>query len=439
MEEVPQGTFEDELEWCISQLEIGLLRLNPTQKQVSETQHALLVLRSRKSPFVKKRQMMNQVFGNYRLKMAEERRVQERAASSSTEARIQEGAAQDSGSVSYKKCSKDMPSRSGHWFNTSDNSFCFDFCPGDMDQGKEGRCGDAEREPAEPLKTRDFQDGAQGSIMGSAEEVSGFTFDFQIREEEAFSPQNSEVKGQESGQEISCEPPSTGYSSPEVEGEVKSQSHGDTKAVKNNTESGATAKQSLNPGATAKNPGDAPRKKKKGSQQKSPAGPAGISAPPQEEPQTGADDLQRELDWCVEQLEFGLHRQKSTPKQAEEALRAIKTLRSQKAALVKKRQVMRAMLGDYRRKMEEEKQRQLRQMQTAARSARVSEVAVGARRKSSKVYRQCIQKSRRHMGQSRVTPASSTVSATLAVAPGTSSPEEFVFSSSPQPFCFNFF
>uniref|UniRef100_A0A8C2U644 UPF0488 protein C8orf33 homolog n=1 Tax=Coturnix japonica TaxID=93934 RepID=A0A8C2U644_COTJA len=61
-----------------------------------------------------------------------------------------------------------------------------------------------------------------------------------------------------------------------------------------------------------------------------------------------------EVDWCVEQLEIGLKTQKSTPKQVEEALRAIKTLRSDKAPLVKKRQIMRTIFGDYRKKMEEE-------------------------------------------------------------------------------------
>ncbi len=42
----------------------------------------------------------------------------------------------------------------------------------------------------------------------------------------------------------------------------------------------------------------------------------------------------------------------------EEASRALKTLRSSKAPLAKKRQVMRAMTGDYRKKMEEEKNKQ---------------------------------------------------------------------------------
>lgn len=31
--QAPKPTFQDELEWCITQLETGLLRLNPTPKQ----------------------------------------------------------------------------------------------------------------------------------------------------------------------------------------------------------------------------------------------------------------------------------------------------------------------------------------------------------------------------------------------------------------------
>lgn len=47
----------------------------------------------------------------------------------------------------------------------------------------------------------------------------------------------------------------------------------------------------------------------------------------------------------------------------EEASRALKTLRSSKAPLAKKRQVMRAMSGDYRKKMEEEKHKQFKLIQ----------------------------------------------------------------------------
>ncbi|NXR53859.1 CH033 protein, partial [Hippolais icterina] len=83
------------------------------------------------------------------------------------------------------------------------------------------------------------------------------------------------------------------------------------------------------------------------------------------------EQLWKEVDWCVNQLELGLKTQKPTAKQAEEALRAIRTLRSDKAPLVKKRQLMRAMFGDYRQKMQEELCRELKLMETAAKSARI--------------------------------------------------------------------
>uniref|UniRef100_A0A8C6UHR4 Zgc:112185 n=1 Tax=Neogobius melanostomus TaxID=47308 RepID=A0A8C6UHR4_9GOBI len=78
------------------------------------------------------------------------------------------------------------------------------------------------------------------------------------------------------------------------------------------------------------------------------------------------EQLQRQLDWCIEQLEQGMMSHKATSKQKEEASRALKTLRSSKAPLVKKRQVMRAMAGDYRKKMEEEKSKQLKLIQNGA-------------------------------------------------------------------------
>uniref|UniRef100_A0A8C4ZMQ5 Zgc:112185 n=1 Tax=Gadus morhua TaxID=8049 RepID=A0A8C4ZMQ5_GADMO len=89
---------------------------------------------------------------------------------------------------------------------------------------------------------------------------------------------------------------------------------------------------------------------------------------------TAEQQLQRELDWVMEQLSRGLETQKVTPKQREDASRALKILRSGKAPLAKKRQVMRAMTGDYRRKMEEERQKQLKLIQSAMTSLQVRAV-----------------------------------------------------------------
>lgn len=86
------------------------------------------------------------------------------------------------------------------------------------------------------------------------------------------------------------------------------------------------------------------------------------------------EQLNRQLDWCIEQLEVGMKSQKGTPKQKEEASRALKTLQSSKAPLAKKRQVMRAMTGDYRKKMEEEKSKQYKLIKSEIASSQVKVV-----------------------------------------------------------------
>ncbi|NXO95592.1 CH033 protein, partial [Certhia brachydactyla] len=110
------------------------------------------------------------------------------------------------------------------------------------------------------------------------------------------------------------------------------------------------------------------------------------------------EQLQKEVDWCVNQLELGLKTQKPTPKQAEEALRAIRTLRSDKAPLVKKRQLMRAVFGDYRKKMQEELCRELKLMEAAAKSARIVELKGSAHKKNGQFIRKCLGASRKSQG-----------------------------------------
>lgn len=92
------------------------------------------------------------------------------------------------------------------------------------------------------------------------------------------------------------------------------------------------------------------------------------------------EQLNRQLDWCIEHLEKGMRSQKGTPKQKEEASHALKTLRSSKAPLVKKRQVMRAMTGEYRKKMEEEKNKQFKLIQSELASAQVKVVSDSPKR-----------------------------------------------------------
>ncbi|XP_054455312.1 UPF0488 protein C8orf33 homolog [Anoplopoma fimbria] len=94
------------------------------------------------------------------------------------------------------------------------------------------------------------------------------------------------------------------------------------------------------------------------------------------------EQLNRQLDWCIEQLELGMGSLKSTPKQKEETSRALKTLRSSKAPLAKKRQVMRAMTGDYRKKMDEEKSKQHKLIQSEIASAQVKVVSNSPKKSS---------------------------------------------------------
>ncbi|NXV91947.1 CH033 protein, partial [Calonectris borealis] len=144
--------------------------------------------------------------------------------------------------------------------------------------------------------------------------------------------------------------------------------------------------------------------------------------------QQSDDQLWKEVDWCVEQLELGLKTQKSTPKQVEEALRAIKTLRNDKAPLVKKRQLMRAMFGDYRKKMEEEWCKELKLMEAAVKSARVVEVKGNVRNKNGQFIRKRSGACRKSQG-SAGSPSES---------PRTFNTGLFKFTTSQEKFRFNF-
>uniref|UniRef100_A0A8C7HDM0 Zgc:112185 n=1 Tax=Oncorhynchus kisutch TaxID=8019 RepID=A0A8C7HDM0_ONCKI len=121
----------------------------------------------------------------------------------------------------------------------------------------------------------------------------------------------------------------------------------------------------------------------------------------------------------------------------EEASRALKTLRSSKAPLAKKRQVMRAMSGDYRKKMEEEKHKQFKLIHAAMTSAQVKVVADPA--KKSIFHRKA-------EGRTETLPlklnAKSQQENLQAQTPNTSVLNQenstFVFTPANEEFCFNF-
>jgi Domain of unknown function (DUF4615) len=67
----PDDTFSNEIEWCVSQLLIGLIRGSPNPEQIKESKRVIDKLQGSKLSYVSKRQLMNVVFGDYRKRMKE--------------------------------------------------------------------------------------------------------------------------------------------------------------------------------------------------------------------------------------------------------------------------------------------------------------------------------------------------------------------------------
>ena len=64
-------SFDEELEWCIAQLQLGLLRKDASKTQKQENERHIKTLNS-KAPPPRKRQLMRNLFGDYRAKMKKE-------------------------------------------------------------------------------------------------------------------------------------------------------------------------------------------------------------------------------------------------------------------------------------------------------------------------------------------------------------------------------
>ncbi|XP_077130794.1 UPF0488 protein C8orf33 homolog isoform X2 [Ranitomeya variabilis] len=387
---------------------------------------------------------MNQVFGNYRLQMAEERRVQEQSANNPPEPKIEEVTARDAHSVAYRKSAKDAQSGARRWFTPSGSEFNFNFFP-DQEHRNAGRQAEDELEDnAKEVKNTEpseiQQDGALCLVGGS-----DFTFNFQIPEETCSTTETSTSPLTTLG----TDGDHLGASHMTVETVPESSSQKCSNLDIAASTLGVTANRTQIGDAEEKNTADSPKKKKKKEKSKSknteaqskakdPRETLHPSPPVKEEAKSGDDELRRELDWCVEQLEIGLQRQKSTPKQVEEAVQVIKTLRSAKVPLVKKRQVMRVMFGDYRRKMEEERVKQLRIMQAATKSAKMTEVTLMARQNRSKVFRKSIHKSPTSAAPTSAAPADTQGTSDQYTAPS-SGQQQFTFRPSQVAFSFNFF
>ncbi|XP_074874309.1 UPF0488 protein C8orf33 homolog isoform X1 [Buteo buteo] len=465
MSKAPKGTFQDELQWCISQLEANLLCVNPTPKQAEETQHILKVLRSHETPFVKKQQAMNDVFGDYRLKMAEDQKSMKKADVKHGDMEVQQSNGQASDGVVYGKQSDRISEAKAKWFMSSDNSFRFDFTPSEIDP--EATDTPLEAVPgvsgAEQIQTNvraTEQENWNGALSFAASgQEPKFAFNFAIPDEDCplvhLVPASQhtertadhEVLGNSLPTESAGMPQISALQEPELTPITDSAPKEDRSHVTLKIPQPETA-----PGdetVTEKSAADgAAQKKKKKKKQKT-----SVSKKEKEETeinrkakaeanrcqnkdnshqgetcQQSDDQLWKEVDWCVEQLELGLKTQKSTPKQVEEALRAIKTLRNDKAPLVKKRQLMRAMFGDYRKKMEEEQCKELKLMEMAVKSARIVEVKGSIRNKNCRFIRKCSGACRKSQG-SAGSPSES---------PRTLNTGSFKFTTSQEKFCFNF-
>ncbi|KAL2733536.1 UPF0488 protein CG14286 [Vespula maculifrons] len=73
--------------------------------------------------------------------------------------------------------------------------------------------------------------------------------------------------------------------------------------------------------------------------------------------QEAEDQFVLELYWCIQELESSLEKGKVQMKQAQDISKSLNTLKSNTAPLIKKRQIMRNKLGNYREKMMQDEQK----------------------------------------------------------------------------------
>lgn len=75
------------------------------------------------------------------------------------------------------------------------------------------------------------------------------------------------------------------------------------------------------------------------------------------DPEDAQAQFQIELYWCISQLQTTLNNGKLSEKQLDEALKNLRILKSTTSQLVKKRQLMKSLFGDYRAKMRDEEKK----------------------------------------------------------------------------------
>ncbi|KAL0984340.1 hypothetical protein UPYG_G00140220 [Umbra pygmaea] len=286
------------------------------------------------------------------------------------------------------------------FWEQTDNSFAFNFFP----RGVETTQSDIKHQ-FERLQTKT-----------SKEQGSGFQFNFQIP---VTTPENME-KESDTAEAVAQKEPK--------EEKTQSLNTQQTPALNQTTK----AKKKKKPDHKKKNTEDSEQQQKEMTNRIDTEEACGDNG----EAMTAEQQLKRELDWCIEQLELGMMTQKATPKQKEDASRAIKTLRSSKAPLVKKRQVMRAMSGDYRKKMEEEKRKQFNLIQAAMTSAQVKAVADPT--KKSLFHRKAGNKTDTLLSSDPKCQPETLQSQNLKSSVQNLDSSTFVFTPTKEQFCFNF-
>ncbi|XP_068003475.1 UPF0488 protein C8orf33 homolog [Melanerpes formicivorus] len=424
MERAPQGTVQDELEWCISQLETNPC-LSPTSKQAEDTQHSLEVLGPPEMPLGKKQQVVNHVLEDCHLREAEEQEGMGNAGVNPGDVEGQQSSGQASGGAGCGKQSEQSSEAKPDRFPSPDSGFQSDFAPSKTDPEATGTPleavpGVTGAEQVQNSSTE--QENWNGALSSAAPgqeptfasnsavpagdcplvqsvAASQHTESAAGGEGLANSAQISALQKSEWTQSTGCTPrldgnhvtlkipqPQPAAGQPEMGTEKLTTDGAAQKKKKKKQKPSASKKEAEKAEANKKAKAEANRGQKDTSQQA-------------EAPQQLEEQVWKEVDWCVEQLELGLKTQKSTPRQAAEAVQAIRTLRSDKAPLVKKRQLMRAMFGDYRKKMEEEWCRELKLMEAAVKSARVVAMQRDTCRKSCQFIR-------KHSGACRKSQAS---------------------------------
>ncbi|XP_061329836.1 UPF0488 protein C8orf33 homolog isoform X1 [Pezoporus flaviventris] len=460
MEQGPQRTFQEKLQWCISQLEANL-RLSPTPKQAEETQCILKVLRSRDTPFANKQEVMNHVFEDYHLKMADDQMYMGKADMKPVDVEVQQSSGQASDSVVHGEQCDQISKAKPKWFMSPDNSFRFDFTLSDSDPEATGT-------PLETVPDVSGDEQIQTSVGATEQNWNGassfaasgqepkFAFNFFITDEDCPLSQlvpasqqtdctaGHEVLGNSLLDESAGMPQFAALQKPELTQTTGSspkedRSHvtlkipqsetapGDEPVAEKSADGGAQKKKKKQKTSVSKKEIKETEINRKTKAEASRCQNAGTSYQDETSQQSG-DQLWKEVDWCVEQLELGLNTQKSTPKQVNEALHAIKTLRSDKAPLVKKRQLMRAMFGDYRKKMEEELCKELKLMEATVKSARVVKVKRNICKKKGQFIRKCSEACRKSQDSEGC----------LSESPGTLNTGPFKFTPSQEEFRFNF-